>query len=193
MFVLNLDGKEEEKEKDEEQGEDCGSEVGLWRSRGKWRCGGQAGREDGVYGDALFVTAILKPPLVHTAVRLLAEINVALWELRPLEYLEPTLVGPVGTAGPEPGYRYQLAWHPGVDNIGCGASGVPPLAAWLRWVRPSGSDRLAWDSVASSVARVPSQTSAQAGLTAAPLQPAFMCPFNEQTAGSAACYKTQSN
>lgn len=60
-------------------------------------------------------------------------------------------------------------------------SGVLGEALWLR---PAGS----------TLGRPrPLQTSAQAGPTDAPLQLAFMCPFNEETAGLAACYKAQAN
>lgn len=70
---------------------------------------------------------------------------------------------------------------PGVDPVPCGVSGVLGEALWLR---PAGS----------TLGRPrPLQTSAEAGPTDAPLQLAFMCPFNEETAGLAACYKAQAN
>ena len=59
-------------------------------------------------------------------------------------------------------------------------------------VRPSGSDRLAQDLVRLSVARSPSDVSGgrphHCSFTAC-----FHVPFNEETAGSAASYKTQAN
>lgn len=53
-------------------------------------------------------------------------------------------------------------------------------------LRPAGS------GLCRSFGRLhPLQTSAQASLTNAPLQPAFMCPFNEETAGLAVAIKPE--
>lgn len=81
---------------------------------------------------------------------------------------------------------------PGVDTIQCGVSGVPPLAAWWRgWGPPAQTGWLETRSVLRSLAS-PSDVSAgrshQGSFTAC-----FHVSFNEETAGSAACYKTQAN
>lgn len=67
-----------------------------------------------------------------------------------------------------------VSWcgHNSVRCVWCPATGC-----MAERVRPSGSDRLARDSVGLFGRLRPLQTSAQAGLTEAPLQPAFMCPL----------------